>query len=403
MPGSTVLLSAILTQIGAAEYLQAFITEGDDDLCIAGYRRAERVKRDFGLPLELASKFVDMCRAVNIIQRAAAQGGSMGSGRPTALLSTILEEISASQYLESFIKEGEDDLCIAGYRRAERISRDFNLPTPLASSFVNMCSAVHLIQSSPAAMSQISTPRVSEVVVFQPPPPNSTGEAGWGGGGGAGVRGQAHSQQRQSEHPPSTSHPQRTNFVPSQSPSHQSPASEADDTGTLTAKVAALFSDNTKAKIKNFFKGGARKQRASRVSVEDGGGGAATHGKYVPGLSDLQVAVHSNTGALSSSCSQYTVTAELTNAEFIVFTQQLMVVPPNDNIAVACCHRLPPKIRQQVRLGSIIVSLALLDYKNSLVQVLHSCNRIFSWLSSTCMRHNFTFSRNGTLLPASAF
>lgn len=384
MPGSTVLLSAILDQIGASEFLQAFINEGDDDLCIAGYRKAERVKRDFGLPLDLASKFVDMCRAVNIIQRVVIL--DVGSSRPTVLLSAILADVSASEYLQAFIKDGEDDLCIAGYRKAERISRDFNLPMQLATPFVNMCVAVHLIKSNHVAMSQISSPGGGGVVI-QPVRANSFGETSGASAGGAGVRVHGNIQQQPSpisgyiqhhpsEQPPPTSHHQQANFGTSQLPVQQPPQLEANDASSLTAKVAAL-SEKAKIRWKQVFNRGAGGRKPMQRSSQDDptfahAASAPRGSRFVPGMSDMQVALHTNVGALPPSCSTYTVQTEMTNTEFIVLTQQLMVVSPHDSISVACCHRLPPKIRQHVRLGSTIASLSLLDYKSQLVQVITS-------------------------------
>jgi hypothetical protein len=240
-------------------------------------------------------------------------------------------------------------------------------------------------------MSQISIPGGG--VVFQPARVNASGDTAGAIAAGAGVRMQGYTQQHPpaisgymqqqppaisgyiqqhpSEHPSPTSLPQQANIGTSQSPSQQPLHSDANDTSSLTAKVSAL-SEKAKMRWKQVFNKRKHGPQSSQRDPTGANAASAPHGsRFAPGLSDLQVALHTNTGALPSSCSTYTVQAEMTNTEFIVLTQQLMVVPPQDSISVACCHRLPPKIRQHVRLGSKIVSLSLLDYKSQLVQVMN--------------------------------
>ena len=86
--GSTVLLSAILEEVGGSDYLKTFISEDQDDDCIPSFKKAEKIARDYGMPLPLASNFVIFCRAAHIVQRLR---NVLGAPRSTVLLSAILE------------------------------------------------------------------------------------------------------------------------------------------------------------------------------------------------------------------------------------------------------------------------------------------------------------------------
>jgi len=57
------LLSSILLDIGASDYLQKFIDEEQDDDCIPSYKKPDMISRSYGLPPSLASAFVEKCRA----------------------------------------------------------------------------------------------------------------------------------------------------------------------------------------------------------------------------------------------------------------------------------------------------------------------------------------------------
>jgi hypothetical protein len=62
------LLSSILLDIGASDFLQKFIDDDQDDACIPSYRNPGKISRSYGLPPSVASEFVEKCRA-----RAGAQ------------------------------------------------------------------------------------------------------------------------------------------------------------------------------------------------------------------------------------------------------------------------------------------------------------------------------------------
>ena len=62
-PSNAQLLSSILLDIGASDYLQKFIDEEQDDDCIPSYKKPDMISRNYGLPSSLASAFVEKCRA----------------------------------------------------------------------------------------------------------------------------------------------------------------------------------------------------------------------------------------------------------------------------------------------------------------------------------------------------
>jgi hypothetical protein len=59
----------------------------------------------------------------------------------TQALATILLEIEASDYLQKFIDDQQDDDCIPSYRHPDRIATSYGLPPSLASAFVEKCRA----------------------------------------------------------------------------------------------------------------------------------------------------------------------------------------------------------------------------------------------------------------------
>jgi hypothetical protein len=89
--GSSIeLLSAILNDIGASEFLQRFIIDDQEDDCIlplgmSGRMRPEQIAGKYGLPLELAQAFLDKCRETT------------GALRPD-VLSSKLSSISSVGY-----------------------------------------------------------------------------------------------------------------------------------------------------------------------------------------------------------------------------------------------------------------------------------------------------------------
>jgi serine/threonine protein kinase len=69
-PSNAQLLSSILRDIGASDYLQKFIDEDQDDACIPSFRNPDKISKNYGLPPSLASDFVKKCRATYGAQRA---------------------------------------------------------------------------------------------------------------------------------------------------------------------------------------------------------------------------------------------------------------------------------------------------------------------------------------------
>ena len=70
------VLASILSDIGASHFLPSFIEAEHDDSCIHSFRVAKFVEKLHGLPLELAAKFVEKCRAV------AARGAQPAGDNP---------------------------------------------------------------------------------------------------------------------------------------------------------------------------------------------------------------------------------------------------------------------------------------------------------------------------------
>jgi hypothetical protein len=76
------VLASILSDIGAPQFLPSFIEAEHDDSCIHSFRVAKSVERTYGLPLELAAKFVEKCRAV-------AARSAQPAGHPSASINSL--------------------------------------------------------------------------------------------------------------------------------------------------------------------------------------------------------------------------------------------------------------------------------------------------------------------------
>jgi hypothetical protein len=75
-PPNTRVLASVLSDIGASEFLPNFIEAEQDDMCIYSFRVAKSVEKMYRLPLELAAKFVEKCRAL------AARGAQPAGDNP---------------------------------------------------------------------------------------------------------------------------------------------------------------------------------------------------------------------------------------------------------------------------------------------------------------------------------
>ena len=86
------LLLAILLEIGAPEYLQNFIDKDQDDDCLAslGVTRPDKISKAYGLPLNVASAFVERCRVVT--------GVVLGNGSTISTLSSVSSVSSIESY-----------------------------------------------------------------------------------------------------------------------------------------------------------------------------------------------------------------------------------------------------------------------------------------------------------------
>ena len=76
---NTQLLVSILLDIGASEYLQKFIDDDQDDDCLGSFKNSDKISKEYGLPLNLASAFVEKCRASAAIQRGNVASMSLSS------------------------------------------------------------------------------------------------------------------------------------------------------------------------------------------------------------------------------------------------------------------------------------------------------------------------------------
>jgi hypothetical protein len=343
MPGRALLLSAVLEEIGAPEYLQAFTDDDQDDDCIGSYKKADKVSRDYGLPLQLSATFVSMCRAVILIQKDQKLTGS--SRAKNTLLLAILDETGASERIQAFTDDDQDDDCIGSYKKAEKVSRDYGLPLQLSATFVSMCRAVVAMQRVIVTISAPGTSlnaasQLAEVAIFQPPHRSSSDE----GAGAAEILSQLP--------------------IP--------PATEGHQAAPLSmgARIAAAAGT-----ISTFFKSTKVPSNRSSLSkqswvFDDTRGTEAPppyKKEFASGLSGLQLAISTSVNALPNSYNQYSL--DLSIADFAVLSQQLIAFPPLDRITVACCHRLTPRVRHHIRLGSTITRITLLNAKSVALQV----------------------------------
>ena len=69
----------------------------------------------------------------------ALQGGGHAAASSTGRLSAILIEIGASEFLQNFIDDDQDDDCIASYKIPTKVSKNYGLPQHLAALFVEKC------------------------------------------------------------------------------------------------------------------------------------------------------------------------------------------------------------------------------------------------------------------------
>ena len=79
------------------------------------------------------------------------QGGGHAAASSTGRLSAILNEIGASEFLQNFIDDDQDDDCIASYKIPNRVCKSYGLPQHLAASFVEKCRLSVGAQRSAAA------------------------------------------------------------------------------------------------------------------------------------------------------------------------------------------------------------------------------------------------------------
>ena len=83
------VLASILSDTGASEFLPNFIEAEHDDSCIHSFRVAKSVEKLYSLPLELAVKFVEKCRAV-------AARGAQPAGHPSPFFALHAPSIDTS-------------------------------------------------------------------------------------------------------------------------------------------------------------------------------------------------------------------------------------------------------------------------------------------------------------------
>jgi hypothetical protein len=117
---NTELISVILNEIGASEFLQAFIDDGQDNSCLSvtSYIFPAQVSQRYGLPSHLATAFL-----VRFL---------------TPQLSTILNEIGASEFLQRIIEQDKQDgfLWHLFFENPENLSHRYGLPLHLATAFL---------------------------------------------------------------------------------------------------------------------------------------------------------------------------------------------------------------------------------------------------------------------------
>jgi serine/threonine protein kinase len=80
----------------------------------------------------------------------------------TRVLASILSDIGASEFLQNFIDDEQDDNCLHSYKNPERISKRYSLPSNLASIFVERSRARAVAASDLSSISS-ALPSVSPV------------------------------------------------------------------------------------------------------------------------------------------------------------------------------------------------------------------------------------------------
>ena len=311
MSGTSLLLSAILSEIGASEYLKAFTDDDQDDECIGSYKNAEKISKNYGMPQPLASALVEMCRALVIVRRlmgASATPLHLTNSTTDSLVTagTVPQSGSAAHTatVQSQLQPGHAP------------------PPSRAESFS---------PSQPAPATGYNSSPVPTTAAPLPPPNGS--------GGGA-----------------VPSHPQQP--IPSPSRGNQPPpAADGQNNPSLLSRIPS------------FFNGIAASLASDPRPV-----GVAADTQAIPGAraapnqpSNLQLAIGTSVSQLPQSYSEYIY--EMPIDHFTKLTQQLICVPPLDRIAVGSCHRLPSRSRERIRLGSSIIEISLLNLKSVVIQV----------------------------------
>ena len=101
------------------------------------------------------------------------QGGGHAAASSNGRLSAILNEIGASEFLQNFIDDDQDDDCIASYKIPNRVRKSYGLPQHLAASFVEKCRLSVGAQRSAAASNSDfpSTSTTTSSATSSPAPP----------------------------------------------------------------------------------------------------------------------------------------------------------------------------------------------------------------------------------------
>ena len=311
MSGTSLLLSAILSEIGASEYLKAFTDDDQDDECIGSYKNAEKVSKNYGMPQPLASALVQMCRAAVIVRRLISA--------PATPLHTT------NSTTDSLVTAGTVPQSGSAAHTAtvqSQLQPGHAPPPSRAESFS---------PSQPAPATGYNSSPVPTTAAPLPPPNGS--------GGGA-----------------VPSHPQQP--IPSPSRGNQPPpAADGQNNPSLLSRIPSFFNGI-----------------AASLASDPRPGGVAADTQAIPGAraapnqpSNLQLAIGTSVSQLPQSYSEYIY--EMPIDHFIKLTQQLICVPPLDRIAVGSCHRLPSRSRERIRLGSSIIEISLLNLKSVVIQV----------------------------------
>ncbi len=86
-------------------------------------------------------------------------------------LASILSDIGASEFLQNFIDDEQDDNCFSTYKNPDRISKRYGLPPNLASIFVER-SRARAVSSSDTSSLSSGMPSTSPVPIAAAPPPD---------------------------------------------------------------------------------------------------------------------------------------------------------------------------------------------------------------------------------------